>query len=69
MSGLDDFGSVVERHHGALSDIVGGSAEGFKALHSREDDATLANPFDAPVLGWEQIELTLERAASNYTWG
>jgi hypothetical protein len=49
MTALDDFDSAVDRHRGALADIIPGSADGFKALPSREDDATVANPLGPPV--------------------
>lgn len=69
MTELSDFDRVVERHHAALAEIIRGSAEGFKALYSREDDVTLANPFGPPARGWQRVEETLDRAAANYTWG
>ena len=39
-------------------------ADGFRRAYSRRDDVTLANPFGPPVRGWQQVEQTLERAAS-----
>jgi ketosteroid isomerase-like protein len=64
-----DFEQVVEQHHAALGEIIGGSAEGFKALFSREDDVTLANPFGPPARGRARVEETLDGAAGNYEWG
>lgn len=49
MTALDDIDSAVDRHHGALADIIPGSADGFNALPLREDDATVANPLGLPV--------------------
>jgi ketosteroid isomerase-like protein len=49
--------------------MLRGSAEGFKALYSRAEDVTLANPFGPPARGWERVEETLERAARNYVDG
>src|SRR5215472_8549245 len=54
-----DFDEVVEQYHQAVDEIVKGSADDF-----RRDDVTLANPFGPPARGWEQVEQTLERAAS-----
>ncbi|MDX6644988.1 MAG: hypothetical protein QOK40_715 [Miltoncostaeaceae bacterium] len=69
MTERTSFDQVMEQHHAALGQMVGGSAEGFKALYSRADDATLANPFGPPARGWQRIDQTLEGAASHYTGG
>jgi ketosteroid isomerase-like protein len=47
-----------------VDEIVKGSADDFRRAYSRRDDVTLANPFGPPARGWEQVEQTLERAAS-----
>ena len=59
-----DFDAVVEQYHQAVDEIVKGSADDFRRAYSRRDDVTLANPFGPPARGWEQVEQTLERAAS-----
>ena len=59
-----DLERVVEQYHQAVDEIVKGSADGFRRAYSRRDDVTLANPFGPPARGWEQVEQTLERAAS-----
>jgi ketosteroid isomerase-like protein len=69
MTGTDDLADVIERHRAALRQIIRGSPDGFKALYSRGDDATLANPFGPPVQGWDAIARTLEGAAGNYQDG
>jgi ketosteroid isomerase-like protein len=69
MSSPDDLDAVIERHHEALVEIARGNADGFKALYSRADEATLANPFGPPARGWAQIERTLEAAAGHYEDG
>jgi ketosteroid isomerase-like protein len=69
MAELRDFDRAVERHHAALGEIIRGNPEGFKAMYSRGDDVTLANPFGPPARGWAQVSDTLDRAAANYTWG
>jgi ketosteroid isomerase-like protein len=69
LSSPEDLDVVIERHHEALLEIARGRADGFKALYSRGDDATLANPFGPPARGWEQIERTLTGAARHYEDG
>jgi ketosteroid isomerase-like protein len=64
-----DLERVVEQYHQAVDEIVKGSADGFGPVWSRRDDVTLANPFGPPVRGWEQVEQTLERAASGMREG
>ncbi len=64
-----DLERVVEQYHQAVDEIVKGSADGFRRAYSRRDDITLANPFGPPVRGWEQVEQTLERAASQMRAG
>lgn len=59
-----DLERVVEQYHQAVDEIVKGSADSFRRAYSRRDDVTLANPFGPPVHGGEQVEQTLERAAS-----
>ena len=59
-----DLERVVEQYHQAVNEIVNGSADGFRRAYSRRDDVTLANPFGPPARGWEQVEQTLQRAAS-----
>src|SRR3989442_935987 len=69
MTNLTAFDAVVERHQAALGEIIGGSAEGFKALYSRGDDVTLANPFGPPGRGWSRVSETLDGAAAHYEGG
>jgi ketosteroid isomerase-like protein len=64
--GLDEF---IERHHAALAEFVLGDAKPLKALLSRADDVTLANPFGGVVRGWEQASARMESAASFYSEG
>jgi ketosteroid isomerase-like protein len=46
-----------------------GDPEPTKTLYSHRGDASLANPFGPVAVGWEQVEKTMERAASNYRDG
>lgn len=65
-SDLDDF---VDRYHRALDEFFRGDPEPAKRLYSHREDASLANPFGPVAVGWEQVEETMERAASNYRDG
>jgi ketosteroid isomerase-like protein len=64
-----DLAQVMEQDHRALDAFVKGDPEPKKQLFSRRDDATLANPLGPPVRGWNQVEMTLERAASQLREG
>jgi ketosteroid isomerase-like protein len=64
-----DLGSFVAAYHRALDAFFRGDAEPAKRLYSHEDDASLANPFGPIAVGWEEVEKTMERAASNYRDG
>ena len=64
-----NFGEVVERYQRALGEFVKGNPEPVKMLFSHREDVTLANPFGPVVRGWEQVEATMERAASQLREG
>jgi ketosteroid isomerase-like protein len=59
----------LEEYHRAGHEITNGNPEVYKALDSRRDDVTLANPFGPPVRGWSKVSATLDRAAENYRDG
>jgi ketosteroid isomerase-like protein len=59
----------LEEYHRAGHEITNGNPEVYKALYSRRDDVTLANPFGAPVRGWSGVSARLDRAAENYRDG
>ncbi len=65
-SDLTDF---VRDYHRALNEFFRGDPNPAKGLYSHRDDATLANPFAPVAVGWEQVEQTMQRAASNYSEG
>ena len=65
----EGFNQIVEESHRALAAFVTGDPEPLKALFSRRDDITLANPFGPPVRGWKQAAKTMERAAMLYNDG
>jgi ketosteroid isomerase-like protein len=59
----------LEEYHRAGLEITNGNPEIYKALYSRRDDVTLANPFGPPARGWSEVSGTLDRAAENYRDG
>jgi ketosteroid isomerase-like protein len=61
---MSDLDQVIEQYHRALAAFLQGDPEPDKRLYSRRDDVTLANPFGPPVRGWQEVEATIERAAS-----
>jgi ketosteroid isomerase-like protein len=64
-----DLDGFVDEYHRALDAFFSGDAEPVKTLYSHEADASLANPFGPIAVGWEQVEKTMEHAASNYRDG
>ena len=56
----------LDEYHRAGVEITNGNPEVYKALYSRSDDVTLANPFGPPSRGWSDVSATLDRAAQNY---
>ena len=59
----------LDEYHRAGLEITKGNPEVYKSLYSRSDDVTLANPFGAPVRGWDNVSATLDRASENYRDG
>ena len=59
-----DLTQVMEEYFQALDAFVKGDPGPVKKLMSRRDDVTLANPLGPPVRGWNQVEETADRAAS-----
>ena len=64
-----DHDLPLEEYHRAGHEITKGNPEVYKALYSRGDDVTLANPFGPPARGWSQVSPTLDRAAEKYRDG
>jgi ketosteroid isomerase-like protein len=64
-----DLRDFVDQYHAALDEFFRGNPEPAKALYSHRDDASLGNPFGPFAIGWQQVEATMERAASNYRDG
>lgn len=59
----------LEEYHRAGLEITNGNPEVYKALYSRRDDVTPANPFGPPARGWSEVAATLDQAAENYRDG
>jgi ketosteroid isomerase-like protein len=59
----------LDEYHRAGLELTNGNPDVYKALYSRRDDVTLANPFGRPVRGWSDVSATLDRAAENYRDG
>lgn len=64
-----DFGVAVERTQAAVAALLRGDPEPEKALWSRCDDITLANPSGGFRRGWKQVEEGLDLAAKGFTRG
>jgi ketosteroid isomerase-like protein len=61
-----DHDLPLDEYRRAGLEITRGNAEVYRALWSRREDVTLANPFGPPVRGWEEVSARLELAASHY---
>jgi len=64
-----DFAQALEGYHLAVDAFVTGDPEPQKALFSRRDDVTLANPLGPPVRGWRQVGQALDSAAATIREG
>lgn len=64
-----DFGAAVVRTQHAVAALLGGQPEPEKALWSRRDDITLANPAGGFRRGWQEVEAGLDLAASGFAGG
>ena len=65
---MDVEQAITESHH-AWDEFVRGNPEPAKAMYSRNDDVTLANPFGATVRGWDKVSEALAYAASRFRDG
>lgn len=59
----------MDEYHRAGVEMTKGNPDVYKALYSRRDDVTLANPFGPPVRGWAAVSERLDLAASHYRDG
>jgi ketosteroid isomerase-like protein len=67
--GLMELEEAVERYHRALDEFARGDPEPVKALYSRRDDVSLANPFGPPATGWDKVAEALDYASSRFRDG
>ena len=65
MTAVDDrVDELIEQYQLALDEFMKGNPEPVQKLFSHREDATLANPYNPPVRGWERIAEVTEHAAS-----
>jgi ketosteroid isomerase-like protein len=64
-----DLETAIQQSHEAVAGIFRGDSAPAKELFSDRDDVTLGNPFGPYARGRDQVEETLDRAASNYRDG
>jgi ketosteroid isomerase-like protein len=69
MSAVDDVDQLIEQFHLAQGEFVKGNSEPMNELFSYREDVTLNNPLSPPAHGWEQVNATMERAASQFRDG
>jgi hypothetical protein len=69
MAGVDDLDGVLEQFKRAGNEFVKGNPKPVQELFSHRDDVSLANPFGAPVRGWEQVAEAQKRGASVFRDG
>jgi ketosteroid isomerase-like protein len=60
---------LIEQCEEAWNAFVRGDSEPAKALFSRRNDVTLANPWGPPVSGWDRVSPMLEAAAARFREG
>src|SRR6266550_4101642 len=64
-----DLEQKVAQYHGAADAFATGNPEPVKALWSRREDVTLANPFGPTVRGWTSVSQALDFASSRFSDG
>ena len=64
-----DLVLFIVEYHRALDAFFRGDPAPAKELYSHRADASLANPFGPVAVGWQEVEQTMDRAASNYRDG
>ena len=64
MATVDDVDELIEQYQLALDEFMKGNPKPVQKLFSHRDDASLANPYNPPVRGWERIAEVTEHAAS-----
>jgi ketosteroid isomerase-like protein len=64
-----DLEHAIESDHRAGDAFHQGDPEPKKKMFSRHEDVTLANPLGLTSRGWDEVEKTMEFAASRYRDG
>ncbi len=64
MAAVDEVDELIEQYQLALDEFMKGNPKPVQKLFSHREDATLANPYNPPVRGWERIAEVTEHAAS-----
>ena len=64
MAAVDEVDELIEQYQLALDEFMKGNPKPVQKLFSHRDDASLANPYNPPVRGWERIAEVTEHAAS-----
>ena len=59
-----DLEQMIEAYQRGSDAFVQGNPDLQKTLFSRRGDVSLANPLGPPAVGWDQVENTLDHAAS-----
>ena len=66
---MSDLSELKQRYRWSLEAFIQGDPEPQKALWSRRDDVTLANPLGPPAKGLQQVFAAMERAAAGVREG
>ena len=69
VAAADDLDELIERFNLAQGEFMGGNSEPMNELFSHGEDVTLNNPLSPPAHGWDEVALTMERAASQFRHG
>ena len=69
MSAVDDVDELIEQFNLAQGEFLKGNSELMNNLFSHREDVSLNNPLSPPAHGWDEVALTMERAASQFRDG
>ena len=60
---------AIDEYHAAADQFSRGDPNAAKAIFSRRDDVTIANPWGPAVCGWKQVSEALDHASSQFRDG
>jgi ketosteroid isomerase-like protein len=66
---MSDLNDLRERYRRSLEAFIRGDPEPQKALWSRRDDITLANPLGPPAKGYDRVCAVMDKAAAQIREG